>query len=210
MAKVLYVKASPRVGRSHSMAVADAFLEAYQVKNPNDEIVEVDLFSKELIPFDGLVVQAKYTILHGKKHSDEEMTAWKKVEAIISEFTAADKYVFAVPMWNFGIPYRLKQYFDILVQPGYTFSFTPEEGYKGLMTGKPAFIAYASGGEYAEGTAAKAFDYQKGYMDTILGFIGITDISTVTVEPTLASGPEVARQRQEAAIEQARQLTETF
>lgn len=210
MAKVLYIKASPRTGRSYSIAAADAFLEAYQAKNPKDEVVTLDVFSEDLIPFDGLAVQAKYTILHGKEHSDEELQAWKNVEKVISDFTSADKYVFAVPMWNFGIPYRLKQYFDILIQPGYTFSYTQEEGYKGLITDKTAFVAYARGGEYAEGTAAKAFDYQQNYMDTILGFIGITDVKSVVVEPTLQGGPEVAAKRKEEAVNQAKQIAEQF
>jgi len=210
MAKVLYIKASPRKGRSHSVAVADAFVEAYKAKNPNDEIVTLDIFTENLIPFDGLTVQAKYTILQGKEHSPEELSVWKNVEKRISEFTSADKYIFAVPMWNFGIPYRLKQYFDILVQPGYTFSFSPDEGYKGLLAGKPAFISYASGGEYAEGTAAKAFDYQKGYMTTILGFMGITDVKSATVEPTLQGGPEVAAAKKEAAIGEAQKAAATF
>ncbi len=170
----------------------------------------IDLFTMDLMPFDGLAVQAKYTILHGKQHTDEEAQAWKKVEALIGEFTAADKYVFAVPMWNFGIPYRLKQYFDILVQPGYTFSYTPEEGYKGLVTGKPAFVAFARGGEYAEGTPAKAFDYQKSYFDAILGFIGFTDITSVVIEPTVQGGPELAAQRKEAAVAEAKKCAETF
>jgi FMN-dependent NADH-azoreductase len=192
------------------MAVADAFVDSYRTKNPNDEVVEVDIFGKELIPFDGLAVQAKYTILHGKDHTDEELAAWKNVEAVISEFTSADKYVFAVPMWNFGIPYRLKQYFDILVQPGYTFSYTPEEGYKGMVTGKPVFTVYARGGEYPEGTDYAAYDFQKKYFETIMGFMGFADFKSVVVEPTLQGGAEVAANKKEAAIGQAREIAEKF
>ena len=157
-----------------------------------------------------MAVQAKYTILHGQKHSQEELDAWKAVEAVIDEFKSADKYVMAVPMWNFGIPYRLKQYIDILVQPGYTFSYTPEEGYKGLVTGKPIFIAYARGGEYPLGTDYEAFDLQKKYLELILGFMGFTDIRAVAVDPTLMGGPDVGKAKREAAIEQAKQMGRDF
>ena len=51
-------------------------------------------------------------------------------------------------MWNFGIPYILKHYIDLIVQPGLTFSFSPSEGYKGLVTGKPVTVVYARGGAY--------------------------------------------------------------
>jgi len=113
-------------------------------------------------------------------------------------------------MWNFGIPYRLKQYIDLLVQPSYTFAFDPEKGYSGLVTGKPAFVAYARGGEYAEGTEAAAFDFQKKYLETVLGFIGFTEIQSVVVEPTLHGGPEVAKEKREAAIEKARERALKF
>lgn len=107
MSTLLYIQASPRGGRPHSIALADAFVKSYHEKNPDDDIVTIDLFKADLVPFDGLAVQAKYTILHGQEHSQEELDAWKAIEAVIEEFKSADKYVLAVPMWNFGIPYRL-------------------------------------------------------------------------------------------------------
>jgi len=210
MAKILYLKASPRGSLSHSCAVADAFVEAYRAKNPRDEIVTMDLFAKDLMPFDGFAVQAKYTVMHGASPTAEEKAAWGAVEKYVAEFKAADAYVFAVPMWNFGVPYRLKQYLDILMQPGLTFSFTTAEGYKGLVTGKRAFVAYARGGEFAAGTPAEAYDLQKKYLELALGFMGITDVRSVIIEPTLARGPEVAKEKQTLAVTQAREFAITF
>jgi len=113
-------------------------------------------------------------------------------------------------MWNFSIPYRLKQYIDIIVQPGYTFAVTASGGYDGLVKGKPVFIAYARGGEYVAGTASEAFDLQKKYLELILGFMGLTDIRSVAVEPTLAGGPETANRKRAEAIEKAKQLARKF
>jgi len=209
MSKLLYIQASPRIERSFSIAVAEAFVSAYKQSNPKDEVVAMNLFKKDLPAFDGLAVQAKYTILHGLKHTPEELAAWKKVEELIAEFKSADKYVLAVPMWNFGIPYRLKQYLDIIVQPGYTFSFSPQEGYKGLVLGKPVFVAYSRGGAYPKGSAEEAFDLQTKYFQLALGFIGFTDIRTLIVEPTLAS-PDVAKQRRAEAIAKAKEMANTF
>jgi FMN-dependent NADH-azoreductase len=209
MSKLLYVQASPRIERSYSIAVADAFVAAYKQTNPKDEVVSMNLFKKDLPAFDGLTVQAKYTILHGLKHTPQELAAWKTVEDIIAEFKSADKYVMAVPMWNFGIPYRLKQYLDILVQPTYTFSFSPKEGYRGLVLGKPIVVAYSRGGAYPKGTADEAFDLQTKYFQLILGFIGFTDIRALIVEPTLA-GPDVAKQKREETIAKAREMAKAF
>lgn len=209
MSKLLYIQASPRIERSYSISVADAFVSAYKQANPKDEVLTINLFKKDLPSFDGLAVQAKYTILHGLKHTPEELVAWKKVEEVIAEFKSVDKYVMAVPMWNFGIPYRLKQYLDIIVQPTYTFGFSPKEGYKGLVLGKPIFVSYSRGGAYETGSPAEAFDLQTKYLQLALGFIGFTDIRALIVEPTLA-GPDVAKQKREEAIAKAKEMATTF
>lgn len=209
MSKVLHVSASPRGDRSKSLQVARALLEHYRSRIPDDEVVHRDLFATELPPFDGPVVQAKYNILHGQESTEAEREAWRGVESVIEEFTSADKYVFSLPMWNFGIPYKLKHYFDLLVQPGYAFSFDPEKGYSGLVTGKPVVAIFARGGDYSSGDAVR-LDFQKPYLDTILGFIGLTDVRSILIEPTLAGGPNVAEERLQQAISQAKELAQSF
>ncbi len=80
MSRVLYIQASPRIQRSHSIAVADAFVGSYEQEHADDEIITVNLFEASIPNFDGLAVQAKYTILHGQPHSKEELQAWKNVD----------------------------------------------------------------------------------------------------------------------------------
>lgn len=209
MARLLYIQASPRGARSHSLGAAEAFLSAYRDAHPRDEIVKIDLFQKKMPPFDGFALQAKYNLLHGEDHSEAERAAWRAVEEIIEEFTSADKYLLATPMWNFHIPYPLKHYIDIIVQPGYTFNYSPEEGYSGLVKGKPVLFVCARGGEYAPGSEAESFDLQTRYLETIFGFMGFSDMRKLIVEPTLSDPPSVERIRQEA-VERARVLAESF
>lgn len=210
MSKLLFIKASPMKERSYSIAAADAFVEAYKKTHPKDEVKVLDLFLANLPAFDFVAASGKYKVMHGKPHSPEEKQAWDKVIAVIEEFKNADKYVFAVPMWNFSIPYRLKQYFDIIVQPGLTFTVDSAGNYKGLVTGKPVFVAYARGGEYPVGTPGEAFDLQKKYLELILGFIGLSDVRSVIVEPTLAAGADIAAQKRVAAIEKTGRLALDF
>jgi len=209
MAKLLYIQASPRDGRSRSIKVAEAFLAAYRKAHPGDQVATIDLFTRELPAFNGKALDAKYAILHGGKPSAEQQKDWQAVERLIGEFLSADKYLLAVPMWNFGIPYRLKQYVDLLVQPGYTFSYTPEKGYEGLAKGKRVMIAYTRGGDYENADPA-AIDFQKRYMELVLGFIGITDVRSVVVQPTLMAGPDVADQKTAAAADEAAKMAEEF
>lgn len=187
MAKLLHIQASPRTARSASVAVANHFLDVYRTQHPGDTIETINLWDEELPAFDGAAIDAKYAILHGQQHTPEQAAAWQAVTRIADRFKSADKYLVSVPMWNFGIPYRLKHFIDVLVQPGLTFSFSPETGYQGLVTGKPVVAIYARGGAYGPGTGAESYDAQSSYLRQILGFIGFTRIEEIFVEPTLGA-----------------------
>jgi FMN-dependent NADH-azoreductase len=209
MARLLYIEASPRKERSASIEVARAFIDEYERTHPGDAVETVDLWHTSIPEFDGHVIDSKYAILHGLEHTEEQKRAWRAVEDLISEFTGADKYVFSLPMWNFGIPYKLKHYIDVIVQPGYTFSYSPEKGYEGLVTGKPIVSIYASGGAYGPGTGAESYDLQKAYLELILGFIGFSDFQKITIESTL--GPQEEKEKNmAAALEQAKTMAANF
>jgi FMN-dependent NADH-azoreductase len=210
MGTVLHIQSSPRGDESTSAAVAAAFLEAYRRVHPADTAETLDLFAADLPPFEAPLARAKYAVLAGKPPVGEAERAWARVLDVVDHFTAADKYVFSVPMWNFGIPYRLKHYFDLLVQPGLTFSYSADTGYSGLVTGRPALVIYARGGAYGEGSGAEAMDFQRPYVRTLLQFIGFTDVYTIVAEPMLMGGPEVATQALDEAKRQAIALAPTF
>ena len=185
MSKLLYIQSSPRGDLSASIEVAAHFLETYQATNVGDTVETLDLWKADLPEFNGETIDAKYAVLHGASHTPEQAAAWSGVVKIADHFKSADKIVLSLPMWNFSIPYKLKHYFDVLAQPGLTFSFTPEEGYKGLVTGRPLAVIYARGGAYAPGTGAEGYDQQSTYVRQFFGFIGFTDIREIFVEPTL-------------------------
>ena len=200
----MYIEAGPRKDASASSTIANTFLDEFKQVHPVSEINVLNLYETEIPEFTGNTIDAKYQILHGLPHSAEQKEAWCKVEACINEFKMADLYVFSVPMWNFGVPYRLKHYLDVIVQPGYTFMYTPGEGYKGLVNEKPAILICSRGGAYGPDSEV---DFQKSYMEHILKFIGFTDIRTILVEPT-AVGPdqkdEVMNQARAKALSMAK------
>jgi FMN-dependent NADH-azoreductase len=207
MSKVLYIESSPRKSRSKSINVANAFLEAYKEDHPDDVVVKLDLWEKWLPEFDGYTIDAKYQVLHGQGFDTQQAAAWQAVCEVCDEFKSADKYLFSVPMWNFGIPYKLKHYIDVIAQPGQTFSFEPATGYRGLVTGKPAAVVYARGGAY--GGEASGMDHQKPYVEQMLRFFGFTEIHAIVIEPTLAAPIDVAS-TEASAITVARRIAAKF
>lgn len=209
MKRLLYIQASPRLEHSPSRQVADSFIEAYKESHPHDNVIPMDLFSINLPGFDGLAVQAKRNIANGKEHSPEELFVWEGVESLINDFKAADKYVIASTMWNFGVPYRLKQYLDIVVQPGYTFSFSRESGCAGLLKGKSALLILARGDEFPADAANDDLDFHERYLEHILRFIGITDIHAVQIDPDWGD-EERLRLSIDKALKQLATLGRTF
>ena len=205
MSNIIYIQASPRGARSHSLAVADAFVNTLKTVDEKANIQIYKLHEMLLPELDNDTLVGKYNIMHGREFTDSEKEKWSAVETVIHDFKKADKLVFAIPMWNFSIPYKLKHFMDIIAQPTYTFQVGPN-GYEGLVSAK-TFIAYSRGGAYEDGSA---FDFQASYVKHYLGFIGITDIQSVTVQPTLAGGPDAALKAQEQAINQAVEIAKSF
>ena len=185
MSKLLYIESSPRKDRSASIEVAQSFISTFQNAGTDNEVKTLDLWNEVLPEFDGNRINAKYRVMHGEDPTQEEALAWEEISKIVDQFKAADHYLFSLPMWNFSIPYKLKHYLDLISQPGLTWSFSPETGYQGLVTGKSATLILARGGEYSSSAEAGAMDFQKSYLEMILGFIGFQDINTILVEPTL-------------------------
>ena len=204
MSKLLYIQASPRSERSSSTDVANTYIDAFKTASADNTVSTLNIWEMNLPEFDGDRLNAKYSFLHGQNPSDAEATAWQEIVAIAEQFKDADCYLFSVPMWNFSIPYKLKHYIDIITQPGLTFSFDPETGFFGLVTGKPVTAIYSRGGEY-ENAEAKGMDFQKPYLEMAMGFIGFREINTVLIEPTLADPDTV-----NSAIDTAKQQAATL
>jgi FMN-dependent NADH-azoreductase len=111
--------------------------------------------------------------------SDAQKALLAQSDALIAELQAADTVVIGVAMYNFGIPAGLKAWVDLVCRAGLTFEYTPE-GPKGLLSGKRAIVALATGGV----PMGSPMDHASTYMTTMLGFIGITDVTFVSAEGT--------------------------
>ncbi|WP_432992990.1 FMN-dependent NADH-azoreductase [Dactylosporangium sp. CA-233914] len=193
MAKLLHISASPRGERSESLALARTFLEVYRELHPGDEVEEWDLWDGSLPEFGPAAVAAKMDVFAGLEPSGAGVAAWEAAAAAFRRFAGADKYLFSVPMWNAGIPYVLKQFIDVVSQPGMVFGFDPELGYRGLVTGRKAAVLY-TGAVYGEGRGpAFGADFQAPFFDGWLRWAGITDIASVEFRPNLATTEVEAR-----------------
>lgn len=205
MKKLLHIIATPRGEASRTLQVTSAFLEAFNAKHPDWVIEELDLSQEELPSLIVKSVDGRYVLLEGKNLYGTLKEAWEDIIAHIQRFLSADAYLISTPMWNFSIPYILKEYIDIIVQPNYLFRYT-QTGVEGLAKGRKMVVIASRGGNY---TAAEtqSGDFQEPYLRYIFGFIGITDITFVIAQPT-DRGQELQQQKVREAQQRAREVAE--
>ncbi len=193
MAKLLYVTASPQdASASFSRKVGDAFVSAWKETHHDGVVDSFDVWTEKLPEVGPLAASWKVKSMSGETPTAAEDAERQLIQVTADRFLAADAYVFAVPMWNFQIPYRLKHFFDVIVQSRMTFGFDPAKGYFGLVPSeRPVHLILSRAGSYAAGTPMAAMDFQKPYLEAVLGFIGLTKVTTQLVECT-AYGPQVS------------------
>lgn len=208
MPKLLHISASPRGEQSESLAIARTFLDAFRDTHPGVTVEELDLWDGTLPPFGPDAAEAKMTIFAGAEPQGAAAGAWAAATATFRRFDDADLYLFSVPMWNHGVPYILKQFIDVVSQPGLVFGFDPATGYTGLLTGRKAAVIYTSAVYGDDRGPAFGADFQAPYFGDWLRWAGITDVSEIQFRPNLATADAGTPRRQ--AHEQARDLAKRF
>ncbi|MCX6353425.1 MAG: NAD(P)H-dependent oxidoreductase [Candidatus Aureabacteria bacterium] len=207
MEKLLHIIATPREEESRTLRVTASFLEPFRSSHPDWVIEELDLFKETLPSLTMKRVDGKYVLLGGKDLYGELKEAWQEIIAHIERFMSADAYLISTPMWNFSIPYLLKQYIDIIVQPKFLFRYT-EKGVEGLAKNRKMIVITSRGGEYATPETKNA-DLQEPYLRLIFGFVGITDITFIIAQP-MDMGAEVQEAKIRQAQEKAEKLARSF
>lgn len=203
MKKILHIVASPRGEDSRTLQVADAFLDAFLKSHKDFVVDELNLWKEPLPAMTMKRVDGKYVLLGGKDLFGELKEAWEEIIQHIQRFTSADLYLLSTPMWNFSIPYVLKQYIDIIVQPKYLFRYTPQ-GPEGLVKNRKMIVCTSRGGEYTS-DQMKPFDCQEPYLRTVFGFVGITDMTFINAQP-MDLGKEKEQEKVHEAMEKARDV----
>jgi FMN-dependent NADH-azoreductase len=204
MATLLHLDSSP-LATSVSRELTREFVENWKDAHPAAQVIYRDLAANPPAPINQAWIYAAFTPVETRQPEQKALLAYS--EESIAELQQADEYVFGVAMHNFSIPSVLKLWIDQVVRGGRTFSYG-RNGPKGLLLSKKATILVATGGVYEAGTATAALNFIDPYLSTILGFIGITDVTFVTAGGTaqLMSGKVDRGQFLQPHLEQVRSI----
>lgn len=206
MKNVLHIISTPRKDDSRTLKLSSAFLDSLRNKYSDLVFDELNLFEEWLPAFTARSVQNKYDLMSGQSASSHY--EWKDMEVVIERFLKADLYVFSVPMWNFSIPYILKQFLDVVIQPGYCFRYS-EEGPVGLVEGT-AVVFTSRGGDYSEESGMNHLDMLEPYLKQVLEFIGLKDPFFINAQPMDAGGDDLHEKRLNDALVVSRSLVDSL
>jgi FMN-dependent NADH-azoreductase len=203
MNRILAIHASPRGERSHSRRLAEVFLSAWQVRNPQSQLTRREV-GRALIPAvnEAFVAAAFHPEPEARPLSMQADLALS--DELVGELLGHDLLVISTPMYNFSVPSGLKAWIDQIVRLGLTFNHTQDNGiaqYEPLVRGKKALIVTSRGGfGFGPGGELEAMNHVDPFLRTALGFIGITDVIVVAAE-----GEESAERTFQVSVAEAEQ-----
>lgn len=177
MPTLLHLDASP-LETSVSRELAREFVATWKSSHPEGTVVYRDLTALTPAPISQAWVHAAFTPADSRTAEQKALLA--PSDELIGELQTSDEIVIGVPMHNFSVPSALKLWIDQIVRAGRTFTYGAN-GPKGLLTGKKATLLVASGGVYSPGSPAEAMNFVDPYMKAVLGFIGITNVRSLSV-----------------------------
>jgi FMN-dependent NADH-azoreductase len=190
--RVLRVDASARVEGSVTRQMADRLVDGLAARMGGLDVSRRDL--AQGLPFvDADWVAANFTDPETRSAAQRQTLAGS--DALVDEVKAADVWVIATPIYNFGVPASLKAWIDQIARARLTFRYT-EQGPEGLLLNKKVYILMATGGTEVGG----AIDFATPWLKFVLGFLGITDVEVVAADRGMLRG-DAARQHATARID---------
>ncbi len=178
--KILQIITSTNGENSFSNQLSNAIIEKLSASHSDTEVKTLDLTKTPLPYLTNSHISAVYTPLEA--HTPEQTAVLKYSDDAIKNLLEADSIVIGVPLYNFGIPAVLKGWIDQVARAGKTFSYA-DGSPKGLVTNKKVYLSIASGAIFSEGPY-KSYDFSESYLRAVLGFLGMTDVTTFRVEGT--------------------------
>ena len=199
--RLLHIAASPRGERSRSLAIAEHFLAHLD----GAEAELLDLWEADLPELDGALLESRYRLIHGEAVERGFEAHWDELRRRVDHLLSFDVWLFSTPMWNFGVPYRLKHYLDLVIQP--TMAFTNDRS--GAVTphgsDKVAVLIGAGALDIRPGSPLEALDFSIAHLAQCLQvYFGVPEIHQIRAAPTFGDGATVEQAMASARAEAER------
>lgn len=175
MEKLLVINAHPKVesDSSVSLLVLRHFLETYRKLNPGGPVEQIDLYRDHVPCIDRVFLSAQEKIKKNERLTEDEQLPTSRMSEILRQFKSAKKYVIAMPLHNFNVPSKLKDYIDNILIAKETFAYT-DKGSVGLLNdGRNVLVIQSSDGIYTNQDWYTEVEYSHKFLKAMFNFMGI-------------------------------------
>ncbi|MGB5166562.1 MAG: NAD(P)H-dependent oxidoreductase [Woeseiaceae bacterium] len=182
MTNILEVAASARRDTSVSRMLSTDLIDALTARH--DDVTHERRDLADGIPFvDEAWVEANFTPDETRTAAHRQALAYS--DELVEELARADVLVIGVPIYNFSVPASLKAWIDMVARARKTFRYT-ENGPRGLLEGKKAYLVVATGGV----PVGSPVDFATPYLRHALKFIGISDVEIIAADQLNSNAAE--------------------
>lgn len=205
--QTLIINAHPdfRNTAHYSIQLEQAFLQHFQSRFPEDTVDIINLY-------DMAIPQATVPELLGiwekqAQHvtlSAREQQLFAINQQLLQQFKAHHRIVIAMPLHNFNVPARLKDYIDNILVARETFRYT-ENGSVGLMTDDyRVMLLQASGSIYTRNDRYTPMEFSRLYLDKMFTEImGFDQFEIVRAQGLQTQGVDVPQALKQAKVDLA-------
>lgn len=196
MKKLLFVDSCIRGSESRTLKIAEAFLSSVR----GYEIARVRVDGLPLVPLGLKELSRRGALVDAGNYSDP-------LFACAKQFAEADLIVIASPLWDMGIPAKLKTYLENVSVEGIAFRAMENGDCVGICRAEETVFLTTRGMDIADGDP---MEQASPYLKAISRFFGIERFETVSAYGLDMVSPEEAERRVDAAAEEARALAEAL
>lgn len=205
--QTLIINAHPdfRNTAHYSIQLEQAFLQHFQSRFPEDTVDIINLY-------DMAIPQATVPELLGiwekqAQHvtlSAREQQLFAINQQLLQQFKDHHRIVIAMPLHNFNVPARLKDYIDNILVARETFRYT-ENGSVGLMTDDyRVMLLQASGSIYTRNDRYTPMEFSRLYLDKMFTEImGFDQFEIIRAQGLQTQGVDVPQALKQAKVDLA-------
>jgi FMN-dependent NADH-azoreductase len=193
--KTLLINAHPDFSNNahYSIKLQNAFIERFNQTFPANELTILNLYNMELPRLEPQLFAIQQKKAFAQELTADERALDAKATQLLEQFKSHHRIVIVMPLHNFNITSRLKDYLDAVMVPRETYRYlaAPDAHGKastGLMTDDyKAMLLLGTGSVYTKGFYT-ALDFAAQYLDSMFHEImGFGDFLTIRAEGTAVS-----------------------
>ncbi|MCZ2263194.1 FMN-dependent NADH-azoreductase [Isoptericola sp. QY 916] len=173
---LLRLDASIQGDQSASTALADTVVAEVMAARPGTAVVSRHL-GKDPLPADAWAHATSGGFVAESERTPQQRAALDLAAALADEVRAADAFVLAMPLYNYGVSQHAKTWIDLVT--------TGAGAGVPVLEGKPTVLVTTRGGSYGEGSPRAGWDHNTDYLRRILADLWLADLTVVEREFTL-------------------------